>query len=229
VTAVRGRAQRAAEALMVEIEQLPMRNTPAIRALRKRHGRAWEQEPAAFLVEIALALTKRRVYRWVGYELVRARPEAFRLLNDRLLRRLAQGLDGWDSVDAFARILAGPAWAQGLASDGLFRAWARSPDRWLRRAALVSTIALNVLADGGRGDTSRTLEICEALAGDPDDMVHKALSWALRVLIASDPAAVSAFVTRHDQRLAARVRREVDHKLRTGLKSPRKSMGVMQS
>ena len=72
----------------------------------------------------------------------------------------------------------------------------RAPsDRWWRRAALVSTVPLNLRAAGGTGDTSRTLAICEQLAADRDDMVVKALSWALRELsVRWDPDAVRAFL-----------------------------------
>jgi hypothetical protein len=50
-------------------------------------------------------------------------------------------------------------------------------------------------------------------------MVVKAESWGLRALAPWDPAAVVAFLDRHDVRLAARVKREVGNKVRTGRKS----------
>jgi 3-methyladenine DNA glycosylase AlkD len=58
------------------------------------------------------------------------------------------------------------------------------------------------------------------LVDDRDDMVVKALSWALRELTVWDPAAVQAFLDEHGDRVAARVRREVSNKLATGLKNP---------
>jgi len=60
------------------------------------------------------------------------------------------------------------------------------------------------------------------LAGDPDDMVVKGLSWALRELIPVDRGAVEQFLEKHDQVLAARVKREVRNKLATGVKNPRR-------
>ena len=59
------------------------------------------------------------------------------------------------------------------------------------------------------------------LVNDPDDMVVKALSWALRELAKRDPQAVQEFLAEHEQVLAARVKREVQNKLKTGLKNPR--------
>ncbi len=65
----------------------------------------------------------------------------------------------------------------------------------------------------------RTLAVCALLVDDREAMVVKALSWALRSAVGHDPAAVEAFVAAHDDRLAARVRREVRNKLTTGRKN----------
>ena len=91
-----------------------------------------------------------------------------------------------------------------------------------RGEIIVVTIPLNSKARGGTGDTARTLMICDALTDDRDDMVVKALSWALRELARRVPAAVVAFVDRDRSRLAARVVREVANKVSTGLKNPRR-------
>jgi 3-methyladenine DNA glycosylase AlkD len=61
--------------------------------------------------------------------------------------------------------------------------------------------------------------VCERLVRDRDDMVVKALSWALRELSRHDPGSVAAFVEAHSADVAPRVRREVASKLTTGLKS----------
>ena len=63
------------------------------------------------------------------------------------------------------------------------------------------------------------------LVDDHDDMVAKALSWALRELVPRDAEAVQAFLAEHEHVLAARVKREVRNKLTTGLKNPRKRKG----
>jgi 3-methyladenine DNA glycosylase AlkD len=128
----------------------------------------------------------------------------------------------WGSVDSFARTLSGPAWLHRQVADGVIHGWARSEDRWWRRAALVSTVALNVRSKGGYGDVERTLAVCRMLVDDRDDMVVKAMSWALRELVVHDPEAVRAFLDEQGDTLAARARREVQNKLDTGLKNPGK-------
>jgi 3-methyladenine DNA glycosylase AlkD len=70
-------------------------------------------------------------------------------------------------------------------------------------------------------DSIRALAICRLLVDDRQDLVVKALSWALRAVSKYDAAAVRAFLEEHRDRLAARVRREVGTKLATGRKNPR--------
>jgi 3-methyladenine DNA glycosylase AlkD len=204
-----------------EIRALPLRNTPNVRAVRRAYSKRLREAGAPYVLDVARALLAGREHRWVAYELVRSHPAAFSSIEEMELVELGQGIDSWWTVDAFARTLAGPAWLRGQVPDHLIQAWAGSDDCWWRRAALVSTVALNVRSRGGLGDTPRTLAICELLAGDPDDMVVKALSWALRELVIHDPEAVRAFLEDHEDVLAARVKREVTNKLDTGLKNPR--------
>ena len=218
-------ARAAAKQLIDDIGALAVRDTPSIRALRRARSKVWADRPADFIIGVALELCRRREFRWYGYELIRHHP-AFDTLSDRVVEDLAGGLDSWDSVDGFGRVLSGPAWVRGLISDVLIDKWSATDDRWLRRAALVSTVALNMPADGGAGDTPRTLAVCARLCDDRDDMIVKALSWALRALIRWDGEAVRAFLATYDRRLAARVKREVMSKLRTGRKSGAAARGV---
>ncbi len=134
------------------------------------------------------------------------------------LEAIGAGNDNWAATDSFACYVAGPAWRTGRIPDARVHRWARSRDRWWRRTALAATVALNVKARGGAGDVPRTLAVCETAVADRDEMIVKALSWALRSALPHDPAAVRAFVARHEDSLAALVRREVATKLSTGRK-----------
>jgi 3-methyladenine DNA glycosylase AlkD len=176
------------------------------------------------VVKVAAALIARgRVPRFIGDELISSRPDALATLDPGQLERLGRGLSSWDQVDCFACYLSGPAWREGHIEDEAIARWAKSEDRWWRRAALVSTVPLNVKARGGRGDARRTLRICTLLLDDRDEMVVKALSWALRALLKRDPDTVRRFIKNNEARLPALVCREVQHKLATGRKNPRPS------
>jgi DNA alkylation repair enzyme len=201
------------------IRALDAPSVDTVRKVRREVSAQLRGESGAGVVAAALALVGRQ--RWVAYEIVYHHPAALDALTVADVERLGAGLADWGSVDAFGRYLSGPAWRRGSIPDATVRTWAASPDRWWRRAALVSTVPLNLSAAGGTGDTGRTLDICERLVADRDDMVVKALSWALRELVPRDPDAVRGFLRDHDGAVAARVRREVTAKLETGLKNPR--------
>jgi 3-methyladenine DNA glycosylase AlkD len=186
----------------------------SIRGIRREYSRRLREASPAEVLALADALVERQ--RWVAYELVYHHPGALSALDPAQVVRLGRGLDSWGAVDAFGRYVSGPAWRLGRIPDATVHGWAESGDRWWRRAALVSSVPLNLRAAGGTGDSPRTLAVCAQLAADRDDMVVKALSWALRALVEWDPEGVRRFV--RDSDVAARVRREVTRKLETGRK-----------
>jgi 3-methyladenine DNA glycosylase AlkD len=93
-----------------------------------------------------------------------------------------------------------------------------SENRWLKRCSLVATIPLNLKARGGKGDYQRTIMMCELHIDSRDDMIVKALSWALRELSKTYPEPVEDFINEYEERISPKVLREVRTKLYTGLK-----------
>ena len=207
--------------IVARLSALKGEKTTAIRQARREFSRQLAKSSPELIIGLALRLVRRKenVSRFFAYELVHHHRQAFASLRARSLKALGQYLDSWGAVDTFACYLAGPAWRERQITDALIKSWARSKDRWWRRAALVSTVPLNTKARGGTGDAVRTLETCAMLVDDRDDMVVKALSWALRELAKLDPESVRQFLAQHENELAARVRREVNNKLVTGLKN----------
>lgn len=215
-------ARNVALQIDTEIRALPVRNTASVRAVRRQYSRILKQADPAFILNLAKELIEKYNQRWVAYELIQNHKATFQKIGEAELEELGQGINSWDTVDAFARILAGPVWLNGQVSDDLIHRWAKSDDLWWRRAALVSTVALNMRSQGGSGDAGRTLAVCGLLVSDHEDMIAKALSWALRELVVHDAEAVSRFLKAHEAELPARVQREVRNKLTTGLKNPKR-------
>jgi 3-methyladenine DNA glycosylase AlkD len=211
-----------ASAIDVEIMALSARTTPNMRTIRRRYSRTLQPASPDFVLRLAKTLCAIEGYRWFAYELIQSHKAAFACLDAVALEDLGHGLNSWWTVDAFARTLSGPAWLKEQVPDEVILTWAHSPDRWWRRAALVSTVALNVRSHGGKGDVPRTLRVCRVLVHDPEAMVAKALSWALRELVIHDAEAVRAFLAEYDAVLAALAKRDVQNKLRTGLKHSRR-------
>jgi 3-methyladenine DNA glycosylase AlkD len=210
--------------IVARLLSLRASTTESIRTVRREVSKRLVKTSARSTIALALRLTRRQtVPRFFAYELVQHHSGALHSLKAKSLEDFGRGNDNWGAVDAFACYLAGPVWRERQVSDALIRRWARSRDRWWRRTALVSTVPLNSKARGGSGDALRTLNICELLVTDRDDMVVKALSWALRALSKRDPQSVRKFLNEHRAVLAPRVAREVSNKLQTGLKNPHAS------
>jgi 3-methyladenine DNA glycosylase AlkD len=220
-----------------DLRALPDFTVKPLRNLRRSYTKRLAGQTPRFVVNLALELISRsdtlaakpaktsrtdRVYRFLAYEFVHFHRPALHSLKAATLERLGQGMSEWFDVDTFGVYLSGPAWCNNQIKDAQIHRWTRSKDRWWRRAALVSTVPLNLKSRGGCGDCTRTLGVCELLIDDRDDMVVKALSWALRELVSHNPKAVRGFIAKYEDRLAARVLREVRNKLTTGVKNPRR-------
>jgi len=221
-------ATRSAEEVTADIraavEALAFPNTANIRNVRREFSKLLAKAEPEFILNLAFDLMELPgfEFRFIAYELVQHHRAAFASLDAPTLEKLGYGMNNWAAVDCFGCYLAGPAWRKQQIGDSVIRRWARAKDRWWRRAALVSTVALNNKARGGAGDAQATLMICRLMTGDRDDMVVKALSWALRELSKRDPEPVREFLREHEGELAPRVVREVNTKLKTGLKNPGK-------
>jgi hypothetical protein len=212
-----------AREIAARLRELPKHDAATLRALRRDVSGELASRSARDIVRIATELMGSAApgCHVVARELILHRADALASIRAGDLGRLGRHMASWGEVDTFACYLAGRAWRAGQIDDGVVRRWAASADRWWRRAALASTVPLNVRAQGGTGDAKRTLRVCGLLVADRDPMVVKALSWALRALAVRDPGAVGAFLTRHGEGLAPRVVREVRCKLATGRKTPR--------
>lgn len=178
--------------------------------------------PEVILSSCQVLLGNGGVPAWLLFEIINNDRRVLAKMTREQVEEFGVGMASWSAVDTFACYVAGPAWREGILRDSDVARWANSEDRWWRRAALVSTVPLNNTARGGVGDTRKTLKICELLRTDRDDMVVKALSWALRELSKKDSAAVGEYIRKRQQDLAPRVLREVRNKLSTGLKNPAK-------
>jgi DNA alkylation repair enzyme len=193
-----------------EIRALAAQGVQPVRAVRRAWSRRLGAASAEAVVEVALALVDRQ--RWVAYELLASHPGG---LDHWVSRRWSGWGRGWPTggrwMPSAARSRDRPG--GGVVSRMRPSTAGRSPRtggggglRWSRPCRSTCW------SRGGTGDPGRTLDICRRLAGDGDDMVVKALSWALRELVVWDPEAVRRFLDAHHEVLAARVRREVRSK-----------------
>ncbi len=214
--------KKLAKDIFDDIQKLQVNNTPNLRIIRKKYSKKLDNAAPEQILDFARYFINNYNYRWIAFELIRYHKTAIKLIGVKELEEFGKEINSWGAVDSFAGFLAGPAWQHGQISDELINDWIHSEDRWWRRTALVCTVALNRRSMGGTGDTIRTLNVCRLLVDDKDDMVVKAMSWALRELIPHNVDAVREFIKKHNNVLASRVKREVNNKLTTGLKNPKR-------
>ena len=92
------------------------------------------------------------------------------------LAAVARGrVNNWDLVDASAEHIVGPQVRTGRAPQSVLDELAASSDLWERRVAVLATFDFIK-----HGDAGPALRLCEALLGDPEDLIRKATGWMLR-------------------------------------------------
>ncbi|MGH9523403.1 MAG: DNA alkylation repair protein [Terriglobales bacterium] len=102
---------------------------------------------------------------------------------DRDFRLFASWLDrasSWADHDALVNYVIGPMVAADLSRTVPIYRWAKSKNRWRRRAAAVALIRPMRDANSGKRAFPHVKRITEALLSDGDDMVRKGLGWLLR-------------------------------------------------
>jgi 3-methyladenine DNA glycosylase AlkD len=112
--------------------------------------------------------------------------DEFRLFESWLLR-----ISSWADHDAVVHSLISPmVVAKPIRTKNVFR-WAKSRDRWLRRAACVALIR------GARQKMffSQIKRLTAMLLSDEDDMVQKGLGWLLRETAKHDAKRTVPFLT----------------------------------
>lgn len=192
-----------------------------LRGVVKTYKTRLRDEPAEIVLTVANELIDQNITesRQVAYELIAAHKAARESLSEERIEHLGRRLDNWCCVDNFCSCIAGPAWREARIDDSKVKDWSRSEDMWWRRVAVVCTVALNTKSRGGKGDPARTFTVCEQVLADPELMVQKAISWALREVVSWDRDAVVGFITQHEANISALVKREVRKKLDTGKKN----------
>lgn len=172
-------------------------------------------------LELAKELMKTDIFecQHIAFEYVGKDKKALSELTELDINDFDRNLDNWVLVDCFSAYLVGYAWRENKITTGKVKSYFNSNDFWRRRIPIVATVSLNQKARGGTGDAKRTLEICELAIDDHEDMINKALSWALRELAKVDKEPVIKFIKKFEKKLNPRVLREVRNKLETGTKN----------
>jgi 3-methyladenine DNA glycosylase AlkD len=101
----------------------------------------------------------------------------------KLLESWLPRISNWSDHDALVHYLIAPMIVAKPSRASKVFCWAKSPNRWLRRAACVALI------QGARRKMflSEVIRSSDHLLSDEDDMVRKGLGWLLREAVKADP------------------------------------------
>jgi 3-methyladenine DNA glycosylase AlkD len=128
-----------------------------------------------------------------------------------VLERLLRDSYTWALVDEIAPRLVGPLLTRHPRKVGrIVDRWARDPDFWIRRAAILSLL---LPMRGGEGDWKRFERYADPLLEDREFFIRKAIGWVLREAAKREPGRVAAFVESRAARLSGVTWREATRKL----------------
>jgi 3-methyladenine DNA glycosylase AlkD len=187
---------------------LPSLRTEA-RRWRQAHGQ-WNLDD---LLQLTEALWRREVFELRVFALVLLvdRADEFEPHHLPFLERLLRDSHTWALVDEIAPRLAGPLLLRHPREVGrVLDKWARDPDFWIRRAAL---LALLLPMRRGEGDWKRFVRYADPLLEDREFFIRKAIGWLLREAVSRDADRVVAFVEPRAARLSGVTWREATRKL----------------
>ena len=184
----------------------------------KKHTKKWTPNEKLGLSKELIA-TNIFECQQLAYEFLGNDKKTMKTLSEKDIDDLGKNLDNWLSVDYYAALFVGYAWRNKVIGNDKIKGYFKNDDFWIRRIALVATVALNQKARGGEGDPKQTIEICQLAVDDHQSMMVKAMSWALRELAKRDSKPVADFIDKYESRLHKMVVREVRNKLDTGTKN----------
>lgn len=103
---------------------------------------------------------------------------------------LADNCDNWATVDTLCPKSVGALLEKYPDLVATIKSWTRSPNRWVRRASLVSFLKLA----GKPAFLDPIYEVSASVFADADDLIQKANGWLLREAGKADPARLEEFL-----------------------------------
>ena len=100
-------------------------------------------------------------------------------------------ISNWETCDQLATQFAGKILLSNIDLVTDLKKWAGQTNVWRRRFAAAATVALN---HGGHSNPAATFEVLRPLVSDNNDMVRKAVAWAIREASKADEESAFKFL-----------------------------------
>ena len=171
---------------------------PAVRALVRAEAKTRPPASTDALAATAAELWREATHREERYaaSALTAVPAARPLQTTALLPLYQEMITTgawWDHVDEVSHRIGGLLVAFPAELAPTVRDWARDPDRWLRRSAVICQIGLKDATD-----PELLADAVRANLADRDFFLRKGIGWALRDYSRTDPDWVRAFADAHE-------------------------------
>jgi len=153
----------------------------------------------------ALWKTTNHEMRSAGIALLERHQPALEARDMPLLESLLRASRSWAYVDWLCTRVVAPLVERDRSLTRVLRRWARDPDFWIRRSALLSL--LPALRRGG-GDFELFERLAVPMLDESEFFIRKAIGWVLRDVSHRRPALTAGFVRRHAARLSGVTWRE---------------------
>lgn len=155
--------------------------------------------------------------RGLALELLWSNKKVLKDFDWQVAEKWLSDIDNWGHCDFLSCNIFGFLVKQDQTHLKKLKSYLKKPGKWFQRAGIISTLQL---IRAKEIDSEEVLAMINQIIDNQDPMIQKAISWVLRELVrAGYSREVEEYITKNQTRLAKYVTREVNNKLRTGLKS----------
>ena len=152
--------------------------------------------------------------------LIQKRHRVLNFIDEALQEKWVKRVDNWASNDVLACWAVGPWVLLDTKRVAFLKSWLVSENLWYRRMSLVSLIP--PVREGKL--RKEALVFVDKVKHEREPMITKAVSWLLREMVRKGGVSeVKTYLEKNKNVLAPLVVREVNNKITTGLKNPKKS------
>jgi 3-methyladenine DNA glycosylase AlkD len=182
-------------------------SVPAIRRAAVALSRAHPELSRAALLALVDELWGRGIHecRMAAVELLDVHLDRLEARDLVAIERLLRESGTWALVDPLAATVAGPLVERFPALGRRLDAWAKDPDFWIRRAALLAHL---VPLREGRGDFARFARYADTMLEEQEFFIRKAIGWVLRDAGRRAPETVARYLKPRASRAAGLTVRE---------------------
>lgn len=164
------------------------------RSIYAGHRAEWSIEDAMTFADVLIANPYLEA-KSVGIEVVARYRRSFR---PALLARwkgwlAANHCANWATTDALCGVLIGPLLVQYPRLAPKLSGWTTHRNLWVRRASVVGLLKLSRTPEG----VDLIYANAQRLHGDPNDLIHKAVGWALRAAGDADARRLERYLLEH--------------------------------